>query len=205
VPLTLRQRNRLAARERITTAALDLFDQRGYTRVTVDEIAAAAGVSPRTFYRYFGTKEGLFTTDTYATVGVDVLAEELDAGDLPGSIERMMGRIASASNGKAWRGMPYVLEEPAVRAAVYAAGDAFAQRLSTMLEPAGFTPVQARVTARTYIFGVYFGALEQWHLDGRGRPLASHLHEGLTCLGSQGAAQSPTPADRPGAALEGHG
>ena len=205
MPLTLRQRNRLAAMKRITTAALDLFDQRGYTQVTVDEIAAAAGVSPRTFYRYFGNKEGLFTADTYATVGVDLLAEELDADDLPGSIERMMGRIAGASDGKAWRGMRYVLEEPAVRAAVYAAGDAFAERLSTMLQPAGFTPVQARVTSRTYIFGVYFGALEQWHLEGRVRPLAGYLHEGLTCLGSQGAAQSPNPANRPGADLEGHG
>ena len=48
---------------------MDLFDQRGYTQVTVDEIAAAAGVSPRTFYRYFGNKEGLFIADTYATVG----------------------------------------------------------------------------------------------------------------------------------------
>lgn len=198
VPLTLRQRNRLDAMARITAAALDLFDQRGYPQVTVDAIAAAAGVSARTFYRYFGTKERLFTVDAYAAVGVDVLAEELDADDVPGSIQRLVDRIASSSNGAAWRGMRYVVEEPAVRAAVYAAGDALVERLSTLLQRAGFTAVQARVTSRTYVFGVYFGALEQWYLDGRARPLAGYLQEGMTSLGSVASARPAHAVDPSG-------
>ncbi len=44
-------------RERIRAAALDLFEQRGVDRVTVDEIAAAAGVSRRSFFHHFPTKE----------------------------------------------------------------------------------------------------------------------------------------------------
>lgn len=175
MPLTLRQQNRLAAIERVIATALDLFEERGYPRVTVEEIAAAAGVSPRTFYRYFGTKEGLFSTDTYAGVGVDLLDEEMDPDDLPGSIERIIVRIAAGSGGTAWRGMRYVLEEPTVRAAVYASGDVLADRLATMLKASGVDATQARVTARSYIFGVYFGALEQWHLDGRPRPLATYV------------------------------
>jgi AcrR family transcriptional regulator len=44
----------------ITTAALRLFLQDGYTRVSMDAIAAEAGVSKRTVYDYYGDKESLF-------------------------------------------------------------------------------------------------------------------------------------------------
>src|SRR3712207_8306889 len=44
-------------RARIEATALELFRTRGFDQVTVEDVCAAAGVAPATFYRYFGTKE----------------------------------------------------------------------------------------------------------------------------------------------------
>lgn len=45
-----------AGRARVERAALDLFTRRGFEDVTSDEVADAAGISRRTFFRYFATK-----------------------------------------------------------------------------------------------------------------------------------------------------
>ena len=54
---SLRQRKRARTRAALIAVALDLFERQGYEATTIDEIAAAADVSPRTFFRYFATKE----------------------------------------------------------------------------------------------------------------------------------------------------
>lgn len=53
----LRERRRRLTEREIADAALDLFERQGVDGTTVDDIARAAGVSPRTFFRYFATKE----------------------------------------------------------------------------------------------------------------------------------------------------
>ena len=59
-PLDRRTRKRLATRKGISTAATRLFLERGFDRVTVDEIAAAADVGRMTVFNHFPRKEDLF-------------------------------------------------------------------------------------------------------------------------------------------------
>ncbi len=56
----LRERKRAATRQSISDVATRLFEQHGFEQVTVAEIAAAAAVSVKTVFNYFGNKEELF-------------------------------------------------------------------------------------------------------------------------------------------------
>ncbi|WP_202919009.1 TetR/AcrR family transcriptional regulator [Saccharothrix deserti] len=71
----LRERTRQAVRAQLMAVAWDLFVEQGYDATTVDEIAAAVGMSQRSFFRYFGSKEDVVLVK-FEAVGV-MLADEL--------------------------------------------------------------------------------------------------------------------------------
>ncbi len=65
-PLGVREQRKRLTREELLQAAKELFAERGYDNVTVAEIAAGAGVSVKTLFQHFRSKE-------------DLLLNELDA------------------------------------------------------------------------------------------------------------------------------
>ncbi|MFK4762640.1 TetR family transcriptional regulator [Microbacterium sp. ZW T5_45] len=62
----LRERRRLQTYASISDVAIELFERSGVDGTTVEQIADAAGVSPRTFFRYFRTKEDAALTSYIA-------------------------------------------------------------------------------------------------------------------------------------------
>lgn len=71
---TLRARKRTATRLAIRRAAIDLALEHGFDNVTVDMICTASSVSPRTFFNYFGSKEGVYISPRKPLPGPDQLA-----------------------------------------------------------------------------------------------------------------------------------
>ena len=81
--VALRERKKDQTRDALARAALTLFQTKGYEATTVAEIARAANVSRRTFFRYFPTKDALLFVDTDDLL--ERFRENLDARE-PGDV-----------------------------------------------------------------------------------------------------------------------
>lgn len=83
-----------ATHRALAEAATDLFIRQGYAETSVDEIAEAAGVGRRTFFRYFPTKEDVFLAPALAEVAdfADTLATVPNTGDPLGDAAEGMRR-----------------------------------------------------------------------------------------------------------------
>jgi mycofactocin system transcriptional regulator len=74
-------RRRITSRAELERAAFDLFDRKGFDRTTVDDIARAAGIGRRTFFRYFPSKN------------------DVAWGDFDAELARMRRRLSAADPG----------------------------------------------------------------------------------------------------------
>jgi AcrR family transcriptional regulator len=94
MPEGLRERTRRAVRAELAAIALDLFAEHGFEATTVEEIAQAAGLTKRSFFRYFPAKEDA------VFAGVDVTGEQV--------VEALRSRPADEAP---WRSLHQVLRE----------------------------------------------------------------------------------------------
>jgi AcrR family transcriptional regulator len=79
-------------KQALANSAVALFIEQGYDETSIDEIAAAAGVSRRTFFRYFPTKEDVILQPMIDEI--DQLAEELEARPRDESIQDSLCEVA---------------------------------------------------------------------------------------------------------------
>jgi len=104
---SLRERKRARTRQALIDAAVELFERHGYDKTTIADIAAAADISPRTFFGYFASKEDLLFADGDARLQTALQAIEQRAPDegpvdvvlravreIAGSGDDMVGKMA---------------------------------------------------------------------------------------------------------------
>lgn len=104
---TRRDRKKLATRQALRCAALELVATRGYAHVTVEDIAEAADVSPRTFFNYFSSKEAALLEDdgTLEELRAEILARPADEPPFAVVEEVVCARVATKGRhlDSAWR------------------------------------------------------------------------------------------------------
>ncbi|HEY6797259.1 MAG TPA: TetR family transcriptional regulator [Kineosporiaceae bacterium] len=116
----LRERKKAKTRWAIQEHALRLFAEQGYEATTIDQIAAAAEISPSTFFRYFRTKEDVVVQDEFDEQMLDAfrLAGRSDhpIGTLRGLMLQALTEIDPHELVKSRQRTALILTEPALRA-----------------------------------------------------------------------------------------
>jgi AcrR family transcriptional regulator len=101
-------RARTVTRARIVQGAYSLFYRMGFARVSMDEIAASAGVTKRTLYAHYDSKDSLLADvlehhHQLALARIETWAGKLAPHD-PSSIDRLFADLAMWSSGRRWAG-----------------------------------------------------------------------------------------------------
>jgi AcrR family transcriptional regulator len=97
----LRERKKRATRQALHSAALRLVAERGLDEVTIEEIASAADVSPRTFFNYFGSKEDVIVNpdpDRVERLRAALEAHESDEPPLAVLEAVLLGQLAEVTD-----------------------------------------------------------------------------------------------------------
>ncbi|PSL05292.1 TetR family transcriptional regulator [Haloactinopolyspora alba] len=186
--LSLRERKKLQAMRRIQEVALELFDEYGYSNVTIERIAAEAEVSPSSVYRYFGTKEYVVLYDEYDPVAVQSLDDEFAAQDPVAALRRvttdMVEELESREVDLVRRRMRYAMTEPDVRAGMGRQVEQITTEIRGLLaKHTGRDPgdLDVRVLAAALV-SVFMTAIEYWHDTDYREPLHTVLDRALDVI-----------------------
>ena len=173
------------ARGRLQQAAMELYRERGFDETTVAEIAARAGLTERTFFRYFVDKrEVLFAG---STVLQDALVAALvDAPASAAPIDQVVAALEAAGEFFDNRDFsrhrqaiidahPDLQERELIKLASLAAAIAEALRGRGVQEPAASLAAEAGIA----VFKIAFG---RWINDRGKQNFAGYLHESVAAL-----------------------
>jgi AcrR family transcriptional regulator len=183
----LRERRQQQTLLEISSAAVDLFAERGFSEVTVEEIARAAGVSLRTFHRYFPSKEHAVcpVLDAGWKAFMDAFAAR--PGDEP-VLDGLVAALSGCMDGEiARRHMQFIQGLPG-SPALEPVWLAVLDRCQSGLRPVlarrlGLAPdsPRARLTAACVLAAIRI-AVETWASDS-GQPIVSTARTCLTHIG----------------------
>jgi AcrR family transcriptional regulator len=190
------------ARERLEEAALTLYREKGFDETTVEEIAARAGLTERTFFRHFADKRevlfggskdlegaliGALSRVPSETGPVDAVEAALET--IGAALEQLRGRDFARKRHAIIKGHAELYERELIKLATLAAA------LADGLKQRGIAEPLATLTAEAGI-GVFKVAFRRWLEDPKERNLAQYIRESMNQL--KGAVTSPGARGRKG-------
>lgn len=164
----LRERKKAGTRTAIQHHAVRLFREQGYDATSIEQIADAAGVSHRTVFRYFPTKESLVTADdTGARLAAACRAQPAGLGPVAALRAALRDVLADLDIAAKRDRQALVLGVPALWAAslpsITATRDVLAELVAERLDrPADSPRVRALAGA---VFGVLLSVWLDWAAD----------------------------------------
>ena len=179
---TLRERKKRRTRDQLSSVAMQLFADRGLQAVTIEEICERAEVSPRTFFRYFPSKEDVVFPNDAARLAVvrDALARQLPDETLSAAARRAVRALIEhdlqEDRDTARLRATLLADEPALARHLTALTAAWTRELTEVVAQRLGNVRPARVDARLAVgalIGVLSAAGELWlSSDLRGDPHA---------------------------------
>jgi len=197
----LRERKKQKTRESIQRAALRLFEKQGYEATTIEQIAAAAEISPSTFFNYFPTKEDAVLFDAYDPVAIRIFLARPKDEPLNVSLREMIQGLAAAferDERMLLARARFFLEVPELRARLWDEAERTQELLLELLaERSGRRPddYELRVTARV-VSAALFEASKEW-LRSKGRHGLAGLAKRALDIVESGASLSPRTPKSP--------
>lgn len=196
-PVSLRERTREAIRSEVVDTAWHLFAEQGFAGTTVDQIAEVAGMSRRTFFRYFSGKEELVTKRLLASgaaVSQELLARPAAESDwvaLRRAFDRVIADVEqNAEIARRLHGL--LLDEPEVRAAFHERAHRWADLLGpVLLSRHGSAPddvsagrvesMRARAVVASAL-ACFDAAQLSWAVDGSNPALGALVDEAMSAV-----------------------
>lgn len=197
-----RSRKKTTSRRTIQQHALRLFTANGYEATTVEQIAAAAGVSHMTFYRYFPRKEAVVESDDYDPLLERLIsarpADEPPLMALHAAMRAALETILATDRETVLTRVRLIMATPALRARLWIAHDStrdlFARALARR---AGVTePDLAGIVQAGAALAANGAALQAWaeHEDADLLDLVDAAFAALTPHGAGPVNVSPAPS-----------
>ncbi|WP_086827078.1 TetR/AcrR family transcriptional regulator [Allokutzneria sp. NRRL B-24872] len=169
----LRERKKLATREALSAAALRLAMERGPENVRVDDIAEAAGVSPRTYNNYFSSREqaivAALAAERALRVGAALRARPADEPLAEAVVAAVLDPYTSAEE-PSGDALTLITSNPALRKAFVQTLTEIEQPLAAAIEARTGSAFAATVLASA-VSAAARVALESWVSPAPGNPL----------------------------------
>ncbi|WP_435225692.1 TetR family transcriptional regulator [Streptomyces sp. Tue6028] len=181
------------ARERLREAALELFMERGFEQTMVADIAERAGVTARTFFRYFADKrEVLFDGSADLAKQVQDVVESMpptaSALDVVAAVLDAVAQLAGDDRDRARVRQAVITANTDLRERELIKQAALTAALTDALYQRGIDETEARLAAETGI-AVFRVAFSQWGDATENRDLRDVVRDTLTRLRLLAAAQ----------------